>query len=26
MIQVIDGKIVEAYRLEKLELGKDLIY
>jgi hypothetical protein len=26
LIQVVNGEIVEGYRLEKLEKGKDLIY
>jgi hypothetical protein len=26
LIRVVDGEIVEGYRLEKLEKGKDLIY
>ncbi len=26
LIHVVDGEIVEAYRLEKLEKGRDLIY
>lgn len=26
LIQIVDGEIVEGYRLEKLEKGKDLIY
>ncbi len=26
LIRIVDGEIVEAYRLEKLEKGKDLIY
>jgi hypothetical protein len=26
LIQIVNGEIVEGYRLEKLEKGKDLIY
>jgi len=26
LIRVVDNKIIESYRLEKLEKGKDLIY
>ena len=26
LIRVVDGEIIEGYRLEKLEKGKDLIY
>ena len=26
LIRVVDGEIIEGYRLEKLKKGKDLIY